>query len=91
MSFAPFPDGRFSADVRMQMRVNGHVFVIAQLGPDFVLLDDPIDTPPSVAEIMLSIDGQVMEWPVHLLHGITAGQAETRTAVVSITPPVSAG
>jgi hypothetical protein len=73
----------YSADVRMELRVNGHTLAIGQLGPDFVILDDPTDHPPAEAEISLSIDGHVKQWPVHLPDGVTAGKPETRIA-----PPV---
>jgi hypothetical protein len=61
----------------MQLSVNGHVFVIGQLGPDFVILDNPIDHPPTQGEITLSIDGRVKRWTVYLPTGISARQGET--------------
>jgi hypothetical protein len=67
----------YSADVRMQLYVNGHTFVIGQLGPDFVILDDPVDHPPAEGEIIMSIDGRVKGWAVHLPAGIKAQQGET--------------
>ncbi len=70
----------FSADVRMQMSVNGYVLSIAQLGPDFVILDDPSDHPPAEAEITVRIDGRERRWHVHLPEGIDS--AITRTKIV---------
>jgi hypothetical protein len=70
----------FSADVRMHLRVNGQVFSIGQLGPDFMILDNPADHPPAEAEIELSIDGRVQRWLVQLPDGVQAGQPETRLA-----------
>lgn len=63
----------------MQLRVNGDVFVIGQLGPDFILLDSPSDHPPSKAEIAMWIDGRERRWPVRLIDGIAAGRERTRT------------
>jgi hypothetical protein len=68
----------YSADVRMQMNVNGHTFVVGQLGPEFVILKNPVDHPPTVAEITLSIDGRVRRWQVELPEGISADSRRTR-------------
>ena len=69
-----------SADVRMEVRLNGHVLPIAQLGPDFLVLASPIDHSPSDAEISLSIDGHEARWPVCLLDGLSISQRRTRIA-----------
>lgn len=71
----------YSADVRMQLSVNGHIFVIGQLGPDFVILDNPIDHPPAEGEITFSIDGRERRWPVQLPAGIKAERGETLISV----------
>jgi hypothetical protein len=78
MSISNRNERGYSADVRMQLCVNGHVHTIGQLGPDFLILDDPTDHPPAEAEIILSIDGRVRRWSVQLPDGIRAGQPETR-------------
>ena len=76
---AASPDHRgYSADVRMQLCIDGYTFAIGQLGPDFIILDQPRDYPPGEAEILLSIDGRVRRWPVQLPDGVTAGKPETR-------------
>jgi hypothetical protein len=72
----------YSADVRMQLRVNGSVFVVGQLGPDFLMLDDPTDQPPGEGEVTVSIDGRVRRWRVRLPDGVAAGRSETRIADV---------
>ena len=68
----------YSADVRMHVTVNGHVVKIAQLGPDFLILDGEVNHPPAQAEIAVSIDGEETRWPVYLSEGITPGQVRTR-------------
>jgi hypothetical protein len=70
----------FSADVQMQLNLNGHILSIGQLGPDFIMLDDPVDHPPADAEIRIAIDGREKRWRVHLIDGIAAGTRKTRTA-----------
>jgi hypothetical protein len=70
----------YSADVRMYLHVNGQTFIIAQLGPDFLILNEPVDQPPAKAEIAFSIDGRERRWPVQLPDGVIAGNRETRIA-----------
>ena len=70
----------YSADVRMEMCVNGFVLAIAQLGPDFVILDKPNDHPPTEAQIAVWIDGRERRWNVHLPDGIDAGRPHTKIA-----------
>jgi len=64
----------------MELRINGHILSIGQLGPDFLILDDPIDCPPTAGEITVSIDGDLRRWPVHLPEGIEPAQLRTRFA-----------
>lgn len=78
MSAANLKSPGHSAEVRMELRLNGRVLPIAQLGPDFLILTDPVNHPPTEAEIALSIDGHESRWPVHLDDGLSASQARTR-------------
>jgi hypothetical protein len=80
MRVASSQPGGYSADVQMHLSVEGRVFDIGQLGPDFIILRDPADHPPAEAEITFSIDGRVRSWPVLLPDGISADQARTRTS-----------
>lgn len=66
----------------MHLTVNGQVFSIGQLGPDFLILDDPVDHPPAEGEITFSVDGRVRRWLVRLPDGIVAGSRDTRIADV---------
>lgn len=70
-----------SADVQMHLSVNGHTLSIGQLGPDYVILDAPIDYPPSDAEIFLSVDGKESRWKVRLTDGLSASQGESRISI----------
>lgn len=69
-----------SADVRIQLHVNGHDLPVAQLGPDFLILRSPVDHPPADAEITMSIDGHQTRWRVRLVDGIASVQIKTRIA-----------
>lgn len=70
--------GGHSSDVRIALAVNGHVFSVAELGPSFVVLRNPIAHPPAEAELMLSIDGNERRWQVELVDGILASGGDTR-------------
>jgi hypothetical protein len=70
-----------SAGVQMQLSVNGHVLNIGHLGLDYVILDNPIDHPPSDAEIFMSVDGNQSRWRVKLVDGLSATRARARIAV----------
>ena len=70
----------YSSDVRMQLNVNGFVLKIDQLGPQFIILRDPVDHPSVNAEIVMSIDGRVRRWNVHLPDGISPDRPRTKTA-----------
>ncbi len=63
----------------MRLSVNGHVLSIGQLGPDFIILRDPIDHPPAEAEIAMSIDGREKKWRVRLPDGIAGADTITKT------------
>ncbi len=69
-----------AADVRIGLHLPDRVFTVGQLGPDFVILDEPAESPPGVAEIAVAIDGHRRRWPVHLPDGVTPGKPETRIA-----------
>ncbi len=70
----------YSADVQMQLFVDGRILSIGQLSIGFMMLDDPVDLPPSEAVISLTIDGDERRWTVYLLDGIKAGDVRTRIA-----------
>jgi hypothetical protein len=61
-----------SAEVKISLAVNGHRLPVAQLGPDFILLDKPIDFPPSDGRIVLRVDDSERSWDVRLPEGISA-------------------
>jgi hypothetical protein len=83
MNIANLPAGCYSADVRMELHVNGLVLPIGQLGPDFLILRDSAAHPPADAEIALSIDGRERRWRVRLVEGIVAGPVRTRISCMS--------
>ena len=70
--------GTHSADVRIALAVNGHVFSVAELGPGFVVLRNPTAHLPAEAGLSLSIDGHEERWRVELIDGIVPGGGDTR-------------
>ena len=64
--------GGYSAEVRMQLFVNGLSLPVAQPGPDFLLLDAPLNHAPSIASIVLQVDASERRWDVYLPDGISA-------------------
>jgi hypothetical protein len=66
-----------SSSVRMALYVCGRTLPIAQLGPNFLVLANPIDHPPTDAEISMSIDGHEERWPIRLGAGIKVSERKT--------------
>jgi hypothetical protein len=73
--------GGHSANVRINLLFRGHSIPVAQLGPDFLLLDAPADHPPGPASIILRVDQSERQWPVRLPQGISA--ASKRVAITA--------
>ena len=66
-----------SADVRIQLLLNGHAFSVAQLGPGYMILRDPIDHPPAEAKLIIQIDGHEDTRELWLADGIRTGEPKT--------------
>ena len=67
-----------SAEVRINLAVNGFIFSVAELGPQHVVLRQAIDHAPTEAEITMTIDGYKKQWRVELVEGIVASRAITK-------------
>ena len=74
--------GGHSADVRIHLSLNGHSIPVAQLGPDFLLLDAPHDYPPGTGSLVLRVDQSEDRWEVHLPEGISSSSKRVRIAAV---------
>jgi len=64
------------------LHVNGCVLRVSHLGPQFLVLLNPVDHPPCDAEIAMLIDGQESRWAVHLPNGIHVARRKT-----ALSPP----
>ena len=65
--------GGHSAEVAISLLLNGHAIPVAQLGPGFLLLDEPSDHPAGEARIVMRVDQVERSWAVRLPNGISAG------------------
>ena len=74
--------GGHSALVRMRLLLNGVSFRIAQMGPDFLLVDSPADHPPAHATIEMQVDDSQQSWEVNLPYGMKAGEERVTIAAV---------
>ena len=72
----------YSATVKASLHVNGEVLNIAQVGPDFCIVRDPKELPPSKAIVMVSIDGIERSRRVYLTNGVSSESKEVRFAVM---------
>ena len=64
--------GGHSAQVKMQLLVNGFSIPIAQMGPDFLLVDGPINHPPGEASVVMRVDESESRWAVRLPAGMSS-------------------
>jgi hypothetical protein len=64
--------GGHSARVNMQLLVNGGWVRVVQMGPDFLLVEEPFDHPPVDASVVLQVDGSERRWSVLLPEGLSA-------------------
>ena len=62
--------------------MNGDVLNIAQVGPDFCIVRDPRELPPSEALVMISIDGNERTRRVYLDNGVSSESKEVRFTVM---------
>jgi hypothetical protein len=69
-----------SADVHMELHLNGHTLTIGHMGPDYVIVDKPIDHPPAEAELVMSVDADVSRWPVYLVDGVSSSARRIQLA-----------
>ena len=56
----------------MRLLVGELVVTVVQLGPDFLLVGEPLDLPPGEASMVLQVDGSESRWKVFLPQGISA-------------------
>jgi len=63
--------GAHSAQVEMQLIINGSALSVTHMGPDCLLLESPADQLPCQATLVLQVDASERRWPVRLPEGIS--------------------
>jgi hypothetical protein len=56
----------------MRLVVNGLSLRVAQMGPDFLLVESPVNHPPADASVVLQVDQSERRWRVRLPDGMSA-------------------
>jgi hypothetical protein len=67
-----------SARVRLELHLPGSVLTISHLAPDYLILAQPVDHPPTQAVIAMTVDGKERQWTVQLPEGLSAARRQTR-------------
>jgi len=71
------PANVHSAQVHMHLEIEGTSLPIAQLGPDFLILEQTIQHPATRGEIVLQIDASKRRWKVSLPESLAAAGQRT--------------
>jgi hypothetical protein len=72
--------GGHSAQVNLRLLVNGLSLPVAQLGPDFLLVDNPVNHAPADAAVVMQVDQSERRWNVRLPYGISADNQRVQIA-----------
>jgi hypothetical protein len=64
----------------MRLLVNGLSLSVTQMGPDFVLLESPVNHPPAPASLVLQVDESERRWNVRLPSGISRDKKRVEIA-----------
>ncbi len=67
----------------MQLLVNGFPLPVSQMGPDFVLVNTPVNHAPASATVVMQVDESERRWNVHLPQGISAENKRVQIVAVS--------
>ena len=62
---------RYSAVVELQLVAHGKSYPLAQIGPDFVIFNTPVNLAPCDATIIMHVNGEERRWPVALVDAAT--------------------
>ena len=65
----------------MRLLVNGLSLPVAQMGPDFVLVDAPVNHGPADGVMVLEVDQNERRWNVRLPDGMSAENHRVQIAV----------
>ena len=63
------PVQRYSAIASIELLVNGRAIRVAQVAPDYVIVDAPMVLPAGPATLVINIEGEITRREVELPHG----------------------
>lgn len=69
-----------SAVVRMYLVISSQRIGVAQVGPDFMILDEPMELPAGRGELVVEVDGNERRRVVNLPDGLRASEMRTQIA-----------
>lgn len=69
--------------MNLRLLVNGLSLPVAQLGPDFLLLDHPVNHAPTIGAVVMQVDNNERRWNVRLPEGISSNSPRVLIAVAS--------
>lgn len=75
--------GGHSALVSIRLLVKGDVMPVAQMGPDYLFIDSPVDHQPGEATVVLNVDESESRWKVWLPNGISVTSEKVSIAALS--------
>ena len=75
--------GGHSAIDNIRLLLNGDDIPVAQMGPDYLFIDSPVDRQPGEATLVLKVDLNESRWQVWLPDGISAKSEKVAIAAVS--------
>jgi hypothetical protein len=77
-------NGGHSAIVKIRLLVNGDSIAVAQMGPDCVFVDSPVNHRPAEATIVMNVDDSEQRWKVWLPDGMSSSSERvTISALIS--------
>ena len=66
----------YSAEVQLDLVIEGRSIPLAQISRDWIVLREPMDLEPGFGEVVATIDGNERRWPVSLTEGSCATAAK---------------
>ncbi len=90
MNSAPASTG-YSAEVRLHLVIGDRTLELGQIGPDRIILSEPAEMPPGLAEVVMHVDSFERRWQVYLPDGISPQSCEIRTVPQPPAPAAQAG
>lgn len=67
----------------MSLLVDGYSLAVAQMGSDFILVNNPVDHAPTEATLTMTVDSVERRWNVRLPHGVSAASRRVAIAPAS--------